>query len=66
MMNSDKKSLSEIEESVVRYRQANHARHMRRYVKCAARQAREETNQTTVEEFIEELPVEFEVQPWEL
>ena len=55
-----------LKQKVTLYREANHARHMQRYVRCQARQALEETNQTTLKEFTEELPVEFEVEEWEL
>mgnify|MGYP003626418364 FL=1 len=61
-MNSDKVIREQLVETVSRYRQANHARHMQRYVKCCARRASEEiVEQTTVEEFLEDTPCEFEV-----
>ena len=62
MMNSDQIEREKLVEKVSRYRQANHARHMQRYVKCCARRASEEIiEQTTVEEFLEDTPCEFEV-----
>tara|TARA_R110002110_G_scaffold127916_2_gene307242 strand:+ start:800 stop:922 length:123 start_codon:yes stop_codon:yes gene_type:complete len=40
---------------------------MQRYVRCQANQARcQDAGITTLKDFTEELPVEFEVEDWEL